>query len=55
MPMGQEFLMQQGVPQLIAWPISGNPIHHEGFSPSFKSHARIMEEQNKHQLWFLFC
>ena len=28
MLMGQEFLMQQGVPQLIAWPIS---IHHEGF------------------------
>ena len=31
MPQGQEFLMQQGVPQLVAWPISGNPIHHEGF------------------------
>ena len=29
--MGQEFLMQQGVPQLVAWPISGNPMHHEGF------------------------
>ena len=31
MPQGQEFLMQQGVPQLVAWPISGNPIHHEVF------------------------
>lgn len=31
MPLGQEFLMQQGVPQLIAWPISGNPTHHEEF------------------------
>ena len=31
MPLGQEFLMQQGVPQLVAWPISGNPIHHEEF------------------------
>ena len=31
MPQGQEFLMQQGVPQLVAWPISGNPIHHEDF------------------------
>ena len=30
-PMGQEFLMQQGVPQLVAWPVSGNPIHHENF------------------------
>ena len=31
MPQGQEFLMQQGVPQLVTWPISGNPIHHEVF------------------------
>jgi len=31
MPLGQDFLMQQGVPQLIAWPISGNPMHHEEF------------------------
>jgi len=23
--------MQQGVPQLVAWPISGNPMHHEEF------------------------
>ena len=23
--------MQQGVPQLVAWPVSGNPIHHEDF------------------------
>jgi len=27
----QVFLMKQGVPQLIAWPISGNPIHHKDF------------------------
>ena len=31
MPMGQEFLMQHGVRQLVAWPVSGNPIHHEDF------------------------
>ena len=33
MPQGQEFLMQQGVhvPQLITWPISGNPMHHDEF------------------------
>jgi len=31
MPVGQEFLMQQGVPKLIAWPISGNHVHHEEF------------------------
>ena len=23
--------MQQGVPQLLAWPISDNPTHHEEF------------------------
>lgn len=31
MPLGKNFLMQQGVPQLVAWPVSGNPIHHEVF------------------------
>jgi len=31
MPAGQEFLIKQGVPQLITWPISGNPIHHRDF------------------------
>ena len=30
-PSGQEFLMHQGIPQLIAWPISGNPIHQKDF------------------------
>ena len=31
MPVREDFLMQQGVPQLVAWPISGNPMHHEDF------------------------
>ena len=31
MPTQQGFLMKQGVPQLIAWPISGNPTHHKNF------------------------
>ena len=31
MPQRQEFSMQQGVPQLVAWPISGNPTDHEAF------------------------
>ena len=30
-PQRQEFLMQQGILQLVAWPISGNPILHEDF------------------------
>ena len=31
LPVGQEFLMKQGVPQLITWPISGNLTHHKAF------------------------
>ena len=31
LPVGQEFLMKQGVPQLIAWLISGNLTHHKAF------------------------
>ena len=31
MPSSQKFLVQQAVPQLVAWPVSGNPIHHEEF------------------------
>ena len=30
-PTAQEFIMNQRVPDLIAWPISGNPLHHEAF------------------------
>jgi len=31
LPSNQEFLMKQGVPDLVAWPISGNPSHHKEF------------------------
>ena len=30
-PSNQEFIMQQGTPTLVAWPISGNPSLHEEF------------------------
>ena len=30
-PIDQEFIMNQGVPELVAWPISGNPSNHEEF------------------------
>ena len=30
-PTTQEFIMNQRVPDLIAWPISGNLLHHEAF------------------------
>ena len=31
LPPGQEFIMNQGVQELVAWPISRNPSNHEGF------------------------
>ena len=29
LPTDQEFIMKQRVPELVAWPISGNPLHHK--------------------------
>ena len=37
LPMAQEFVMKQGVPDLVAWPISGNPLHHEAFLQKLQS------------------
>jgi len=34
---GQEFIRRQGVPELVAWPILGNPSHHGNFSTGFRS------------------
>ena len=31
LPTGQDFIMNQGVPELVAWPVSGNPSNHEEF------------------------
>jgi len=31
LPTDQDFIMDQGVPELVAWPISGNPSNHEEF------------------------
>ena len=31
LPSDQEFIMSQGVPDLVAWPISGNPSNHGEF------------------------
>ena len=56
MPKGQEFLMQQGVPQLIAWPISGNPIHHEGFLTKLQtSCSHLGGAKQTPTIWFLLC
>ena len=31
LPTDQEFIMNQGVLELIAWPISRNPLYHKEF------------------------
>ena len=31
LPTSQDFIMNQGVPELVAWPVSGNPSDHEEF------------------------
>ena len=36
-PTNQEFIMKQGVPILVAWPISGIPVHHEDFLRKLQS------------------
>ena len=37
LPMAQEFVMKQGVPDLVVWPISGNPLHHKAFLQKLQS------------------
>ena len=39
----QEFIMSQGVSRLIAWPISGNPLHQEEFYRGYRPLAFILE------------
>ena len=39
LPTGQEFIMSQGAPPLIAWPISGTPSHHKTFLEKLKSYS----------------
>ena len=37
LPTGQDvFIMKQEVPELVAWPISGNPLHHKEFLQRLK-------------------
>ena len=51
-PTNQEFIMKQGVPILVTWPISGIPLHHEEFNfcASFRVTPLIMVHQNQQQL-----
>ena len=38
-PTNQEFIMKQGVPTLVAWPVSGSPLHHEEFLRRLQSYS----------------
>ena len=38
-PTNQEFIMKQGVPTLVAWPISGIPLLHEKFLHKLQSYS----------------
>ena len=51
LPTGQDFTMNQGVPELVAWLVSGNPSNHEEFLrrlrpsslyPGDQKHSRTM-------------
>jgi len=47
LPAGQEFIMPQGVPPLIAWPISGIPSHHRAFLDKLRSCSSHPGEQKQ--------
>ena len=45
--------MNQGVPVLVAWPISGNPLHHEEFLQGFRPPPGIMETKSNYTSLFI--
>jgi len=49
LPTGQEFIMNQGVPELVAWPISGNPLHHEEFLQTLQLSSSHLGDQKHSQ------
>ena len=40
-PSNQEFIMQQGTPTLVAWPISGNPSLHKEFLHRLQNYSSL--------------
>ena len=44
LPTMQEFVMKQGVPELVAWPISGDPLHHKEFLQRLQSSSCLLGE-----------
>jgi len=42
----QEFIMKQGIPELIAWPISGNPLHHKEFLQMLQTSSYLPGDKN---------
>jgi len=58
LPTGQEFIMSQGAPELVAWPISGNPSHHEEASALLLASWRPKTQSNYNSLfskWACWC
>jgi len=46
---GQEFIMNQGILELVAWPISGNPTNHKEFLQRLRSFFLHHEDQKHNQ------
>ena len=45
----QAFIMNQGVPVLVAWPISGNPLHQEEFLQKLQTSCYHLGDQKLSQ------
>ena len=53
----QDFIMEQGVPMSVAWPISVNPLHYEGFlqRPETSQNFSILNVHFKYCVRWHFC
>ena len=54
----QDFIMNQGVPMLVAWPISGNPLHHKEFLHKLQNFSWHKTKSNYDSLfakWACWC
>ena len=61
-PVGHQFILSQGVPRLIAWPISGNPSHHRAFLEKLQNfsspqgdHRQTRNYNSLCSRWFTWC
>ena len=47
LPVGHQFIMSQGIPRLIAWPISGTPSHHRAFLEKLQNFSSLHGDQRQ--------